>query len=49
MNEAWNRFRKDKVAVVAAAVIVVISLAAFFAPLIVPYDPYEQFSSMRGR
>jgi peptide/nickel transport system permease protein len=43
MGEAWRRFRKDKVAVVGAVVIAAISLAAIFAPLITPYDPYEQF------
>ena len=43
MNEAWRRFRKDRIAVIGAVVVVVISLAALFAPLIVPYDPNEQF------
>jgi peptide/nickel transport system permease protein len=43
MGEAWRRFKKDKVAVVGAVVIAAISLAAIFAPLITPYDPFEQF------
>lgn len=43
MNEAWRRFRKDKVAVVGALVIIVISFVAVFAPAVTPYDPYEQF------
>jgi peptide/nickel transport system permease protein len=43
MNEVWKRFRKDRIAVIGAVVVVAISLAALFAPLIVPYDPYEQF------
>ena len=43
MNESWRRFRKDKIAVIGAVVVVAISLAALFAPLIAPYDPYEQF------
>lgn len=43
MNEVWRRFRKDRIAVIGAVVVVAISLAALFAPLIVPYDPYEQF------
>ncbi len=43
MSEAWRRFKKDKVAVVGAMVIAAISLAAILAPLIAPYDPYEQF------
>ncbi len=43
MAEAWRRFKKDKVALAGAAVIAAISLAAVFAPLIVPHDPFEQF------
>ncbi len=43
MNEAWTRFKKDRVAVAGSLVIVTVSLAAIFAPVIVPYDPYEQF------
>ena len=43
MNEVWRRFGKDKIAVIGAVVVVAISLTALFAPLIVPYDPYEQF------
>jgi len=43
MGEAWKRFRKDRVALAGAVIIAAISLAAFFAPLIAPYDPFEQF------
>ncbi len=43
MNEAWKRFRGDRVALAGAAIVVAISFAALFAPLIVPYDPSEQF------
>ncbi len=43
MDEAWTRFKKDRVAVAGSLVIVIVSLAAIFAPAIVPYDPYEQF------
>ncbi len=43
MSEAWRRFKKNKVALAGAVVIVAISLAAAFAPLIVPHDPFEQF------
>ena len=43
MAEAWRRFKKDKVAVAGAVVIVAISLAAALAPFIAPYDPVEQF------
>ena len=43
MNEMWRRFRRDKVAVVGALVIIAISIAAVFAPAVTPYDPHEQF------
>ena len=43
MAEAWTRFKKDKVAVAGAVVIVAISLAAVLAPVIAPYDPTMQF------
>ena len=43
MNEAWTRFNKDKIGVAGALVIIVVSLAAIFAPAIAPYDPFEQF------
>ncbi len=49
MSESWRRFRKDKVIVAGAAVIVAVSLAAVFAPFIVPYDPFEQFVRDRYR
>ena len=43
MSEAWRRFKKDKVAVAGAVVILAISLAAALAPFIAPYDPYELY------
>jgi len=43
MAEAWRRFKKDKVAVAGAVVILAVSLAAALAPFIVPYDPMKQF------
>ena len=43
MSEAWRRFKKDKVAVVGAVVILAISLAAALAPFIAPHDPYELY------
>ena len=43
MKDAWKRFRRDRIAVAGAVVIVMISLAALLAPVIAPYDPYEQF------
>jgi peptide/nickel transport system permease protein len=43
MAEAYTRFKKDKVALAGAVVIVAVSLAAFLAPVIAPYDPTFQF------
>lgn len=38
----WKRFRRNKVALVAAVFLVLLILAALFAPLIVPQDPNLQ-------
>jgi peptide/nickel transport system permease protein len=42
-----RRFRRDPVAMIALAVIVILMLAAIFAPLVAPADPYR--SSMLRR
>lgn len=39
LGEFWRRFRRQRVAIVALCVIVLIALAAVFAPLISPFDP----------
>ena len=39
----WGRFRRNKIAVFGAGVILVIVFSGIFAPLISPYDPYQQF------
>jgi ABC-type dipeptide/oligopeptide/nickel transport system permease subunit len=36
----WRRLAHDKVAAVAATFLVLVALAATFAPLVAPYDPY---------
>lgn len=45
-ESAWDKFkylcRNNKLAVASAAVILLIALAAIFAPLVAPYDPTEQ-------
>ncbi len=38
-----RKFSKNKTAVAGAAIIIMIVLAAIFAPIVSPYDPYEQF------
>jgi peptide/nickel transport system permease protein len=38
---AWRRFRSERAAVIGLAVLVVIVLAAIFAPWIMPYNPLQ--------
>ena len=40
---AWRRLRRDRSAMVGATLVLLISLAALFAPLLAPHDPAEQF------
>lgn len=46
-KDAWRRMRKNVVAMVALAVLLVIVLFAFLGPLIVPYR-YDQFTSAQN-
>ncbi len=39
VSEFWRRFRKQKVALVAGAFLLVLLLVAIFAPWVAPYDP----------
>jgi peptide/nickel transport system permease protein len=43
MNDTWNRFRRDRLAMAGLAIIIVMSLGAAAAPWLAPYDPSEQF------
>src|SRR6478672_3153473 len=43
MGSFWKRFRKDRLAVAGLLVIALVIAAAVLAPVIVPYDPSEQF------
>src|SRR5215470_13400762 len=43
MAEAWLRFRRDRLALVALAVILLLVIVALGAPWLAPYDPAEQF------
>jgi ABC-type dipeptide/oligopeptide/nickel transport system permease subunit len=38
----WRRFKRQRAAMVAAGFLIVVALAAIFAPLIAPKDPIEQ-------
>src|ERR687890_2885317 len=41
-RDSWQRFRKNKAALIGLVVIVVLILVAYVAPLFVPYSPYGQ-------
>ena len=38
---AWRQFRRHRLAVVSAGVLLILALLALFAPAIAPYDPYD--------
>jgi peptide/nickel transport system permease protein len=46
-TSVWRRFRRDRVAMIAASVVLLLLLLALFGPFIVPADPYQ--SSMLNR
>lgn len=37
----WHSFRSDKVAILCLSIFVLFALAALFAPLLAPYNPYD--------
>jgi peptide/nickel transport system permease protein len=39
----WNRFKRDRLAVIGGVVVVVFAIVSLMAPLIAPYSPNEQF------
>jgi peptide/nickel transport system permease protein len=43
MAYVWKRFRRDPFALAGIAIIVLVTLSAFAAPLIAPFGPAEQF------
>jgi peptide/nickel transport system permease protein len=43
MNEAWRRFRRDKLALAGLIIIAITVLVAALAPWVAPFDPAEQF------
>jgi peptide/nickel transport system permease protein len=45
----WRRFSRDKVAVAALAVVILLLLMAVLAPLIAPHDPYRGMALRRLR
>ncbi|MFZ2360890.1 MAG: ABC transporter permease [Anaerolineae bacterium] len=40
-RDAWARFTKNKLAVIASFVLLLFALVAFFAPLLAPHDPLK--------
>ena len=47
--EAWLRFKRNKLALVGLIMAISIIVIAIFAPLIVPYDPFEQLIWKEGK
>ena len=43
MGEAWQRFRRDRLALGALGVILLLVAVALGAPFLAPYDPSQQF------
>jgi len=42
-GDVWRRFRRQRVSLVAAVVLIAMVLLALAAPMVAPYDPAEQF------
>lgn len=47
-SRAWRRFKAYRMAVIAAAFIILLCLMAIFADTLVPHDPLEIYSGKRG-
>jgi peptide/nickel transport system permease protein len=47
LSALWHRFASDRLAVVGLAIVVVVTLAAIFAPVVAPYDPNYQWEGLR--
>ncbi|WP_273038923.1 hypothetical protein [Tepidanaerobacter syntrophicus] len=46
--DGWSRLKRNKLAMFGMWLIIIICLAAIFAPYITRYDPYEQFIWTEG-
>ncbi len=46
--QSWRRFRANRAALVAMLVIILITLMAIFADVLMPYDPNYSYAGMRG-
>ena len=47
-SDGWKRFRKNKLAVIGLCVILLMVLAAVFAPVLVQNDPYMILETPEG-
>lgn len=48
-SRAWGRFRANRLAMIGLVFIILLILVAIFADFLVPYDPIEIVSGMRGK
>ncbi|MEM7800557.1 MAG: ABC transporter permease, partial [Chloroflexota bacterium] len=48
-SRSWGRFRANRLAIVGLVFIILLILMAIFADFLVPYDPLEIVSGMRGQ
>lgn len=46
-REGWQRYADDRLALLGLAIIIVVTLAAIFAPLVAPFDPNFQYEGLR--
>ena len=46
-STVWDRLRRDPTTIICAIIVTIILMAAIFAPLVAPYDPYK--TSMLNR
>src|SRR4051812_515493 len=47
MLEGWDRYASDPLAVVGLAIVLIVLLAAIFAPWVAPFDPNYQYEGLR--
>jgi peptide/nickel transport system permease protein len=46
-SDAWHGFASDRLALVGLAIVLIVVLAAIFAPWVAPYDPNYQWEGLR--
>ena len=48
LQTVFRRFKRHKLALISLVIVVILGLAALFAPIIAPYDPNEMVGSVSG-